>query len=340
MRFILPFILILCMSCKSVSEVPVNMDEAITETGPELPRGFAALPVSSFGEIWGYLISGREEALDPGYPLTDIGYFGAEVDSYGRLAGVPDPRKIAFFSGRTHLVAACNSQGLTHFVIEEGSRARERLIADLLEAAKPFDGLQIDFELVPPRDGEAFLSFLGELRAGLGEKVLTAALPARTGQLEKDVYDYRKILPLVDRILVMAYDEHWSAGEPGPIASLNWCRSVAAYALETAGPDKLVMGLPFYGRTWGSMNPNRAFFHSGIERIKRENKVDAVNRQDGVPTFTYQVPVTVTVFYEDEYSLSTRLSIYRNMGVRAVGFWALGQETPLIWKLLRREAEK
>jgi spore germination protein YaaH len=351
MCFILPVILILCMSCVSVPE-PDNQTSRIREDeempgaglglpgGPEIPPGFESMPVSSFEEIWGYLINGREEALDPRYPLTDIGYFGAEVDSYGRLTDVPDPRKIGFFPGRTHLVVACNSRGLTHFVIEDGSVAKSRLVADILDAVKPFDGLQIDFELVPRNDGEAFLSFLRELRAGLGDKIFTAALPVRTEQQENDMYNYRKILPLVDRILVMAYDEHWSTSEPGPVASLDWCRAAAAYALKTIGPDKLIMGLPFYGRTWGNVNPNRAFFHSGIERIRRENNVDTVNRQDGVPTFTYEVPLTVTVFYEDEYSLSTRLSMYRTMGVRAVGFWALGQETPFIWKLLRLEAKE
>ncbi|MDR2247679.1 MAG: glycoside hydrolase [Treponema sp.] len=347
MRYILPVILILCASCISAPELgeQIRMDKKPSAPDPELPdypeipAEFNTLPVSSFGEIWGYLINGQEEGLSSGYPLTDIGYFGAEVDSYGRLSDVPDPQKIGFFSGRTHLVVACNSRGLTHFVIEDGSKARERLVADLLAAVEPFDGLQIDFELVPRNDGEAFRRFLRELRNGLGGKLLTAALPARTKELENDVYDYRQILPLVDRILVMAYDEHWATSEPGPIASMDWCRSVAAYALETLGPGKLIMGLPFYGRTWGSVNPNRAFFHSGIERIKRENNVDTVSRRDGVPTFTYEVPVSVTVFYEDEYSLATRLSMYRTMGVRSVGFWAMGQETPLVWELLRLEAK-
>ncbi|MDR2069846.1 MAG: glycoside hydrolase [Treponema sp.] len=347
MPFILLLSLILCVSCMSLPEPAVQFTaDTLPNPDPEapddltLPPGFDALPVSSFGETWGYLISGQEENLNPGYPLTDIGYFGAEVDSYGRLVDVPDPRKIDFFPGRIHLVVACNSRGLTHFVIEHGSRARKQLVADLLEAVKPFDGLQIDFELVPRNDGEAFREFLRELRDGLGGKVLSAALPARTHELENDVYDYRKLLPLADRILVMAYDEHWSTSEPGPIASLNWCRSVAAYAMKTLGPDKLIMGLPFYGRTWGDMNPNRAFFHSGIERIKRENNVDVVKRQDDIPSFTYKVPVTITVFYEDEYSLSARLNMYQTMGVRSVGFWALGQETPLVWELLHLDAQK
>jgi hypothetical protein len=355
MRVIFPLILILCMSCTS-GPVPNEDEDEVIETDtaviiieetsgspvplpdyPEIPPDFESLPVSSFGEIWGYLISGREEALDASPPLSDIGYFGAEVDSYGRLTGVPDPRRIRSFPARVHMVVTCGSRGLAHFVIETGSKARERLVADLLDAVRPFDGLQIDFELIPRDDGEAFLSFLEEIRTGLGDKIFTIALPARTRRLENDVYEYRKILPLVDRILVMAYDEHWATSEPGPIASPAWCRSVADYALGAIGPEKLIMGLPFYGRTWGNVNPNRAFFHSGIERIKRENNVDSISRQDGIPMFTYEVPVTVTVFYEDEYSLSTRLDMYRNMGVRSVGFWSLGQETPLIWELLRLE---
>jgi spore germination protein YaaH len=132
----------------------------------------------------------------------------------------------------------------------------------------------------------------------------------------------------------MAYDEHWSDSEPGPVASMEWCRAVAAHALGTVGPEKLIMGLPFYGRTWGNERVFRAFFFSGIERIKRENGVREIRREGGIPTFTYEIPITVTVYYEDAYSLSTRLDLYRSMGVRSAGFWSLGQETPAIWSLI------
>jgi spore germination protein YaaH len=295
------------------------------------------LPHSSFQEIWGYLVSGREAALDREAPLSDIVYFGAAIDSYGQLTGVPNPETLAGFPGRIHLAAACDSRALTHFVLEPGSGVREALIAGLLRAARGYDGLQIDFELVPARDGEAFRSFLGELRRGLGGKVLSAAVPARQGPIAGDVYDYASLAPLVDRLLVMAYDEHWAASEPGPIASLDWCRATAAHALAAVGPEKLIMGLPFYGRTWGDVNAFRAFFYSGIERLRRENNVAAVERENSIPTFQYQIPLTVTVYYEDAYSLAARLAMYRAMGVRRAGFWSLGQETPAIWRLLALE---
>jgi spore germination protein YaaH len=163
------------------------------------------------------------------------------------------------------------------------------------------------------------------------DKLFSVALPARRRELEDDVFDYAKIAPLADRIFVMAYDEHWSSSEPGPVASLEWCRSVAEHALKTVGPDKLIMGMPFYGRAWGSFNPFRAFFYSGIERLMRENAVDGAKREKGVPYFSYESSVTVTVFYEDVYSLHLKGSMYRDMGIVAVGFWSLGQEDPGVW---------
>jgi spore germination protein YaaH len=135
----------------------------------------------------------------------------------------------------------------------------------------------------------------------------------------------------------MAYDEHWSGSKPGPIATMAWCRNVANYALQVIGKDKLIMGIPFYGRAWGSDNPAGAYIYSSIERIKNENHITEVRRENGIPTFDYQVPVSVNVYYEDDYSLAVRMDLYRSLGTKAVGFWRLGQETPAVWNLIRLE---
>jgi spore germination protein YaaH len=301
----------------------------------ELPEGTENLAVLHFTEIWGYLVAGREQGLKLNYPISDLAYFGAEIDTYGKLTDVPNRRKVASFPGRVHLVLACNGRSLTHFILEPGSVLRKALVADLLEAAKPYDGLQIDFELIPGRDGDNFLSFLKELRDGLGNKMFTIAVPARRKTISDDIFNYEKIKPLVDRIFVMAYDEHWSTSAPGSIASLGWCRSVAEYALKAVGPEKLVMGLPFYGRAWGDANPSIAYVHSGIEKIKTENSVTDVIRDNGIPTFTYKTTVKVTAYYEDIHSLNIRSGMYRGIGVKSLGFWALGQEDPNVWNFFK-----
>ena len=125
-------------------------------------------------------------------------------------------------------------------------------------------------------------------------RVLSAALPARTKKLSRDAYDYAKITALVDRVFVMAYDEHWSRGVPGPVASFRWCQNIAEYALTSVGTEKLIMGQPFYGRTWGNVNPNKAFFYSGIQRQLQEFEITGIERTEGVSRFSYTVPLTVT----------------------------------------------
>ena len=324
--------------CSSASASKKNKENTITEE--ELPIALPVagepLPVSAFGEIWAYVLAGRESALSKDLPLSDIGYFGAEVDSYGKLTDVPTRRAI-IFPARVHMVVACNSRSLTHFVLMPGSQERKALIADLLAAAKNYDGLQIDFEYVPARDGEAYLSFLKELRAGLGNKVFSVALAARTKKVTDDVYDYEKIKPYVDRILVMAYDEHWSGSKPGSVASLKWCQQVAEYSMRVIGREKLIMGIPFYGRSWGNHTPSRALIYTTTESLLKEMEVKDKKRENGIPVFDYNVNVSVKVYYEDEYSLSARMEMYKSMNIASIGFWRLGQETPEAWKIIKLE---
>jgi len=354
MRKIITLIqIVLLISCKSVpnntqTEVEVNTEAEIkieaegetAMTDQELSvfthKSGAELPVTSFKEIWGYVLAGQETAFKRNMPLTDIAYFGAEVDIYGALSKVPARKNLPPFHGRVHLTVTCGNYALTYFALLPGSPQRKSLIADLIKAANDYDGLNIDFENIPEKSADDFLSFLRELRSGLGNKMLTIALYARTRTLTNDVYDYAKITPLVDRVFVMAYDQHWGGGTPGPVSSIRWCRSVAEYSLRVIGKEKLVMGIPFYGRAWVSQNHHRALIFSTIERLINTNKAD-VKRENGTPTFDYNAEVSVKVYFEDEYSISARFVMYKSMGINSVGFWRIGQETPKVWQTIRIE---
>jgi len=326
------------VSCKNMQpKTDIENDEEIVELPIILPEPGKPLPISSFGEIWGYVVAGREAGLANNLPVSDIGYFSAEVDSYGKLVDIPKRANIKF-SGRVHLVVVCNSRSLTHFVLLPGSVHRRELIADLLAAAKDYNGLQIDFENIPARDSEAFFSFLKELRQGLpSDKMFTIALPARNKKVNDDQYDYEKIKPYVDRIFVMAYDEHWSGSKPGSVASMKWCKQVAEYSLKVIGKEKLIMGLPFYGRAWGDYTPSRALIYSTTEKIIDEHSVKEIRRENGIPVFEYSRNVKIVVYFEDSYSLCTRMEMYKTMGIASIGFWRLGQETTEVWGYLKLE---
>ncbi|GMO59892.1 MAG: hypothetical protein Ta2A_05950 [Treponemataceae bacterium] len=325
------------VSCKSSQVGETSKPDRITLADPSKD-----VPVKvDFTEVWAYYLTDAKHQNDLkdsfAAKITDIGYFGADVNTYGTLTDVPSRKKIsAKYTGRVHLVVTCSSYALTHFVLDPVSPIHRQLVKDLLAAAEDYDGLQIDFELIPKRDGGTFLSFLNELRKGLGNKSLTVALPARTKTIQDDVYDYKNIGAVVDRIIVMAYDEHWSTSRPGPIASMRWCKNVGQYSLDTLGAEKLVMGVPFYGRTWGNVTTNKAYFHEGIMRINKEyrEKASDIKREDGIPMFTYEMTEKMTAYYDDAFSLTARLDMYKNMGITKTGFWCLGQEDPDFWKYL------
>jgi spore germination protein YaaH len=105
--------------------------------------------------------------------------------------------------------------------------------------------------------------------------------------------------------------------------------------LKVIGKEKLIMGLPFYGRGWGTPNHSSAYIFTTVERIIKENNVKNIRRENGIPAFDYNATISVKVYYEDEYSLSARMEIYRSMGVTAIGFWRLGQETAAVWPYLK-----
>lgn len=291
----------------------------------------------SFKEVWGYVMVSRLADYDTTTPLTDVGLFAAEVDCYGRLVSIPSRTAVQKFQGRVHLVAICESRSLTHFVLLPKSTERANLIKGLLKASEDFDGLQIDYELVPAEDGENFLSFLRELKKGLGKKMLSVCVPARTKDIKKDVYDYTALSKIADRVMIMAYDEHTTAGDCGSIASMEWCRKISKYALSKLPSKKLIIGIPFYGRTWEDERYHRAWAFNGINRILHENNVETISREDDIPYVKFKAVVDVTAWYEDAYSIVSRSRMYKEKGFENIAFWRMGQEDVAVWKWIQIE---
>jgi len=287
-----------------------------------------------FGEIWAYLMAGDEKSLDPHRPISDIACFSASINSKGELAGVPSIAALAASPARKHLVIAeLSNSALLHFVLSPEYPVRERLLAQIAEAGRAFDGVQIDFEAVLSYDSADFLSFLGRLKELIAPRILSVALPARWKPVG-DAYDYSAIAKVVDRVVVMAYDEHWSGSAPGSIASMQWCERVASYALSTVGGQKLAMGMPFYGRAWGDHSYAKAYLYSGALKLIDERALQPERDKEGIPFVTFSETVNYTFYFEDRESLLLRARLYRSLGVSRAAFWRLGQEDVRVWEAL------
>ena len=333
-----------CQGCASTSSAKVEEALPAEETPPveeevKAEKVYSLRQVDGgkvqFDESWGYVMQNRISQYNKKMPVTDVCLFAAEVNSYGELTSVPARSKIDTGGARCHLVVVCDSRSLTHFSISPDYSVRKQLIADIVKASSNFDGVQLDLEYIPARDRKAWLTFIKDLREKLPKsKMMSVCVPARFRLLSEDLYPYAEIASMVDRIFVMAYDEHWSTSKAGPIASVDWCKKVCDYAVRAVPSEKLVMGIPFYGRSWADTSTAGAWTFSGVSRILDENGVAEIFYENDIPKFTYTAEVKVTGYFNDVYANVTLCRMYQEMGVKNIGFWRIGQEDPQFWDYL------
>ena len=107
------------------------------------------------------------------------------------------------------------------------------------------------------------------------------------------------------------------------------------YAQKSIPPKKLVMGLPFYGRTWANETTAGAWYFSGANRIMTEHKVTEVNYDEDIPTFKYTAEVEVTGYFNDTWSVLQLARLYEDAGIQKMGFWRIGQEDPAFWNWIK-----
>ena len=297
-------------------------------------------PRPAFREIWAYLMQGQEKLLTRQEPLTDLCYFGAGLTKNGRISGAlarPEVTLRDDLRPAVHLVVAeLSNSSLMHFTLDPDFGVRPLLILDIVKAAAGYDGVQIDFEAVAADDGDCFVDFLKELRAALPAWMrLSVALPARMGRVA-DAYEYGRISPIVDRMIIMAYDEHWSTSRPGPVASLPWCSKVADYVMSAVPVNKIVMGLPLYGRSWQDKTLARALRFQGVQELLAAKKSTSDYTPEVGAHFEYSETVLVSVFYDDARTILDKLRLYERKEIRSVSFWRIGLGPPEVWDSIER----
>lgn len=287
-----------------------------------------------FSEIWGYVMIGSESSLSADYPITDVGYFVNAVNNFSDFVGVPKrSEKFPDFKGRIHITSTVDSRAQTHLLLDPKLPLCKKITAQLIAESKDYDGIQIDWEYVVKEDDENFRDFLRGLKKKLRGKTLSVAIPARTRTLERDAYDYAELAKIVDKIIIMAYDEHWATSAPGPIASVSWCKRIADYAKSVIPEEKLVMGCSFYARAWTDLRwSSQAYRMSKVGDIIKANKVSNFKKfKDGDLSFTYDVQTRVTVFYDTVETCAARCKSYRDNGIARLAFWRVGLEIPAFW---------
>ncbi|MGH2399515.1 MAG: glycosyl hydrolase family 18 protein, partial [bacterium] len=187
------------------------------------------------------------------------------ADQSGRIDGRHDSRVMDLArrgGAKVHFRISNDGGGsfnraIAHAVLTDPA-ARSRAISGTLRALDSYgyDGVNIDLEKVPPGDRAALTSFTRELAQAVKSrgKAISIAVPGTTAIYLDDPssggFDLAALGGLVDWIIIMAYDEHWDTGSPGPVASLPWVEGVVRFNKTQVPVQKLLLGVAFYGYDW------------------------------------------------------------------------------------------
>jgi GH18 family chitinase len=231
-----------------------------------------------------------------------------------------------------------------------------------------FDGFDIDWEypvfggarenVNRPEDRQNFTLLLAELRRQLdaeaardGRRYLltaaTAAGPRLIGSLELD-----RIATILDWINVMTYDYHSGSAiahfnaplhpatnDPTPFYNVD--STVALYRRGGVPPEKIVVGVPFYGRAYGGVRGgNAGLFQpatppprewaSGLDyrQIASRNLVTQGFRRfwhpEAAVPWLHNDSLGVFISYDDAESIALKADYVRDRRLGGVMIWEIG----------------
>ncbi len=283
--------------------------------------------------------------------MDQVVVFGYGFDRAGNVVGndyeimrgvIGKPKRILLFGNLTN----GNFDKETAHAILTDRTVQDLAVKGMLERVAAMDaaGVQIDFENLAPGDRDAYTAFLRRLKDELAPKGLTLSIAAaaktsdtRTGW--GGATDYAAIGQIVDQFYIMAYDEHWSGGEPGPVASLPWVEKVVRYAISVMPSQKIVLGMPFYGYDWG-VDPNAdksknkavgsARMAAKMAELGATVKWDPVA---GENVASYKTPDggERIAWWPDQRSVEAKMKLAYQYNLRGVAPWRLGFEADDWW---------
>lgn len=229
--------------------------------------------------------------------------------------------------------------------------ARQRAVQAIVEEVRQrdYDGVNIDFELLPP-DAEPLMSeFIRELDRALprDKRLDVSAFPKV--DVDPSVHgghNWQVFGRHADRVILMAYDRHYLGSQPGPVSPSPWVEANIRKMIESGVPGaKILLGVGAYGYDWpaGAGPGNEANSTPvplwQVRRILERNgitpKRDPASRN---PHFVYtgEGGQQREVWYLDERVLAERIDMVRKYSLGGIAIWRLGYEDDRFWNTIER----
>ncbi len=215
------------------------------------------------------------------------------------------------------------------------------------------DGVNVDIENLTEADEENYTNLVKRIREKMpSDKMLVVSAAANPYGIKvgwQGSYNYKELSKYADYLMIMAYDEHYEGGAAGPVASIRFVENSLQYALKNVSKEKLVLGVPMYGRYW---NVKTGEGGEAISLKKLDEIVKKYNSEITYDEKTQSVKAIVTIkstdsfptiggktlktgqyefWYENEKSMEAKLALIEKYDIKGVGMWKIGLETQETW---------
>ena len=307
-----------------------------TALNPGVPSDEPADPMDDDHIVVAYFTSWSTGTPDPTL-MTHINYaFGHVSESFNSIK-IDNPdnlRKVAALKNtnpKLKVLLSLGGWGSGNFSeLCADAKHRTDFAADCLRVIDDYgiDGIDIDWEYPgssvadissSPDDPANFVLLLKEIREAIGDShLLTLASGASgTGLL------FKELLPYVDYICIMAYDLVDPPKHHAPLFRSNLLAGyitasecVDKHLSSGATADKLVLGVPFYGRGCDKYKKNEPF--SGITV-----QAGCTEKWDDTAKEPYIVDShgSVVLGFENARSITCKRDYIKEKGLKGIMYW-------------------
>jgi spore germination protein YaaH len=277
--------------------------------------------------------------------VAEVTPTGWQAQANGSLLGTPDQSAVnrAAAAGLPIWPSLANDStnpNATDQLLNNPS-AVNALVNEMVSAIRydGYKGINLDFEGMLPTDKAPFTAFVQQLATAVharGAKLIVDVVPHDFAGVNpySAAYDVAAIGKVADYVDLMAYDEHGDGGTPGPVAGLDWDNAVLQATLPDLNPAHVLLGVPLYGRAWGSLGGAAAYSNVLYNALSIPGaRVDY--------DFTTQTPFIVspngslTTYFDDADSLARKIELVKTYGLAGIAAWRLGFEDPNFWSLFK-----
>ena len=310
--------------------------------------------------------------------LTTIAFFGVGVRQNGTII-TSGPGHDAFLSPRAAtIIEHAHAAGVRVVITFEsfGASRNHKFLANpkyqatFVAAARAFvaahgiDGLNLDMEGLEAADRPAFGVLLTSLSTAIHLDNPAAEVSVATNANVSGARMAKVAIDAgVDRAFLMAYAYRVASspavGAIAPLAGvgsdLDLVQSLDIYDVNGVPPERIILGLPYYGMTWPTVSadlhaarqPNSK--NLGVGRAYRPRTTvgicappgstldyDTVEQVARLTWFDKALKTWFQTYYDDPITLAPKQELAVERGLAGVGIWALGDDAgqPGYWETI------